>query len=256
MSKTTDKSKKTVTRAKPKFVLPDPSASFEKHLELLKAYVVLSKSGKESVTYRSFKGYIDLSPFVISSNNAFLKQIGIIEEVEKQRGAYLPTESAIRLYNALKWEKNIEIQSILGDLLKTSWFWSFAKHLLELKGKVSRTELKEKLGFEANADPKKHIVSLNVLVDYLLKAGLIVEQDGNLTLKPNQEQGAVSESSHIEVLSAIQSIPGEKSEVLSRDSIKQPTTILIGIFLTPEMSEEQIRKTIRIVLSELKGDTQ
>ena len=256
MSKTTDKSKKTVTRTKPKFVLPDPSASFERHLELLKAYVVLSKSGKEGVTYKSFKGYVDLSPFVISSNNAFLKDIGIIEEVEKQRGAYVPTESAIRLYNALKWEKNPEIQSILSDLLKTSWFWSFAKQLLELEGKASRTELKEKLGFESNADPKKHTVSLNVLVDYLLKAGLIVEQDGNIALKSTQEQGAASEPSHIEVLSAIQSTPGTKSEVLGRDPIKQPTTVLIGILVTPEMSEEQIRKTIRIVLSELKGDNQ
>ena len=123
-------------------MLPDPSTSFEKHLELVKAYVVLSKVARKALTYKSFQRLVDLSPIIISSNNAFLKEIGIIKEVEKQRGAYVPTETAIRLNNALKWQKEPEIQSILSDLLKN--LYGFKKRILpnsclELKGKGIKT---------------------------------------------------------------------------------------------------------------------
>jgi len=253
MSEASDKSKKIVNGTKPKFALPDPNISLEKHLELIKAYVILSKNGKEGVTYKSFKSLVELSPTIISGNNAFFKEIGIINEVEKQRGAYIPTEPAVRLNTALRWKRDSEIESILSELLRDAWFWNFAKQLLELKEKASRAELKEKLGFESNADPKKHNVSLNVLIDYMLKAGLIIEREGNITLK-NKGMGEVaSKPPHTGGVDTLQSKQKAESVVLDRDHIKQQFSVLIGVLVTPEMSEEQVRRTIRIILSEIKG---
>lgn len=89
--------KKQVVKSNLKYPLPSKRISFETQLDLIKAYVVVSKDGKEPVNYNSFKSLVDLHPTVISSNNEFFENIGLIKEVKGKRGNYLPTEEAIKL---------------------------------------------------------------------------------------------------------------------------------------------------------------
>ena len=121
-----------------------------------------------------------MHPTIISSNNEFFDNIGLIKKAEGKRGNYLPNEEAIKLSNALKWNKQDEVKSILQELLSTTWFWNVTKQLLDYKGSASRDELLSKLGHESEADPERHTGSLSILIDYMIYCGLIKEQDGKL----------------------------------------------------------------------------
>jgi hypothetical protein len=237
--------KRVYVKSNPKYALPESRISFDNHLEIIKAYVVVSKNGKEGVTYRNFKTVVDLHPTIISGNNEFFEYVGLIREVEGQRGKYLPTEKAIKLYNALKWKKEEEVKLSLREMLSPLWFWNLTKQVLDVKGSTTRDEIRTKLGYESDADPKKHKTSLNVLIDYLVYAGLIKEdEDGNLTC-------GVTE---------VPSVPPEKlveTPVTKIDSGEKPIPLVqpqlvLGILLTPDMSEEQIRKCLRTIMDEWK----
>lgn len=238
MSEREEKGKKARIRTKLQYPLPDSQTSFEKHLDIIKAYVVASKEGKEPVSYRDFKTLVDLQPTRVSGNNKFLENIGLIRKVEGERGKYLPEDVTIRLYNALKWNKEEEIRSILRELLLSLWFWDFTKQLLDHKGTRTRTELRDKLGYESGADPKKHNSALNVLIDYLIYAGLIKEEDGNLA--HSEPEATPPKEKKVK----------EKEEKLVVTSA-QPLLVL-GVLISPEMSEEQIRKAVRIIMDEWK----
>ncbi|MCW4009708.1 MAG: hypothetical protein NWF05_03705 [Candidatus Bathyarchaeota archaeon] len=249
-----EKTKKKYIKRNPKYPLPDPHLSFEKHIEIIKAYVVISKNGAEGVSYKSFKTSVDISPTSISGNNEFFKDIGLIKEMEGQRGKYLPSEKALKLYNALKWSKDEEIRLILRDLISDSWFWKLADQLLELKGSITRTALKEKLGYESDADPKKHNISLNILTEYLIRSGLVSEEDGELSYG-HEFQGenetqleAITQNQSVPFLPVIKEKRNEKSTKLV--ATKDHPSIIIGVLINPEMPEEQIRSCVRIIMDE------
>ena len=140
--------KKKVVKINAKYPLPNAKISLKSQIDLIKAYVVVSNSGREPVNYNSFKSLVDIHPTIISGNNEFFVSIGLIKEVEGKRGYYLPNEQAIKLSNALKWNKQEEVKSILQELLSVTWFWNTTKQLLDYKGSASRDDLLNKLGHE------------------------------------------------------------------------------------------------------------
>ena len=142
MTQKTQETKKIKTISSPKYPLPDSRITFDKHLDLIKAYVVVSKNGQEGVMYKNFNTVVDMHPTIISGNNEFFENIGLIIEVKGQRGKYLPTEKTIKLYNALKWEKEDEVKSLLKEILSPSWFWSLTKQVLDVKKSTTRNELR------------------------------------------------------------------------------------------------------------------
>jgi len=237
MSKQENTGKKRRVRTSLKHPLPDNRASFENHLHIIKAYVIVSKEGKEPVNYTSFKTLVDVNPQIVSGNNKFFVDIGIVKTAEGERGKYIPTKATIKLYNALKWNKEDEIKSLLTGILSTSWFWDITKQLLDVKGTVIREKLREKLGYESGADPKKHNSSLNVIIEYLLFAGLIKEEEGNITY-----------SKHTTIASK-KTISREETKTASPSVKAQP---VFGVLINPEMSEDQIRKAIKVVYDEWK----
>lgn len=242
--------KKKRPRLLTKYPLPSNDLSFEKHLDILKAYVVSSKEGKEPVSYNNFKTLVDVNPLKISNNNKFFENIGLIKNIDRSKGTYIPQEATLRLYNALKWDKKEEISKILKETLTDSWFWNSAKQLVELKGFVSKKELKDKIGYDVSADPKKHNNALSILIDYLLYAELLKEEDGKISFKIISKKPPVDQHD----TNAGPMILAKKED-LSKNENKnipcQPSNIMIGILINPEMSEEQIRKVIRIVKEEL-----
>jgi len=174
---------KPVKRAISKLKRPLPSynISFEKHFEIIKAYVVASEEGTKPVSWKDFQGLVDVSPANVSSNNKFLEDLGIINEVENKPGSYIPTPKAINLKNAQNWDEE-ETISIIRDLVSGSWFWQSARQLLSVHRKVTKKDLINKLGFDSGADPKKHQPSLEILIKYLQYAGLISEENEEISL--------------------------------------------------------------------------
>jgi hypothetical protein len=239
MNEQKESNKKSRARSKLKNPLPDVRISFDKHFEIIKAYAVASDEGKKPISYRDFEKLVSINPQIVSGNNEFFENLGLIKEVEKQRGRYIPTDITLELNNELKWNKTEEAKTTLKKLLSTSWFWNSTKQLLEVKQSVTRTELQEKLGYDSGADPKKHLPALNVIMEYLIYVGLIKEQDDKLTF------------GEVEIPSTK---PKEKIElertIARAESIVPP--IIFGVLVSPEMSEEQIRNAVRIILDEQK----
>lgn len=227
-----------------KYPLPNPDISFERHWEILKAYVLTSNEGKVPVGYKDF-GKLTVSPTHISANNRFFESIGIISKVEGTQGKYIPTPEGIAIQKELTWKKEANAKARLARLLTKSWFWQSTKNLLSMKEKVAKNELLDQLGYDSGADPTKHNTSLEILLAYLRYSELVAEERGMLVL------GAASASQEQFEVHAT-----EKPKVEPRTPEPQRETaiarsVVIGVFVSPEMNEEQIRKAVRIVLEEI-----
>lgn len=247
---TEEAEKRSRVRLKPKLPLPDSKTPFEKHFEILRGYVVGSKEGKVAVSYRDFKGLVTVSPERVSGNNKFFAHVGLIQEAGKTRRKYCPTQKTVELCNALKWNEQ-EAKKILAEIMSSSWFWNSANVLLQVRERATKEELVSKLGYDSGADPRKHLSSLNVLLDYLTYAGLIREQNGSFTLGT---QPTVVESKEMEIKEASQEV-ASKTAMEPRLDVLRPH-LLLGVLITPRMSEEDIRRAIRIILDELKKYSQ
>jgi hypothetical protein len=169
--------KKVFTRLN--YPLPSYQLNFEKHFEIIKAFVELSKDGKKPVSWRDFKGLVSVDPHRVSENIKFFESIGLIRVAEKERGKYYPTEETIRFLKAKVWKEE-EAKNILRQLVVNSWFWQNTKQLLNVRnGKCSKDELIRKLGIDSGAS-EKHLSSLNILIEYLKYVELIKEENGTI----------------------------------------------------------------------------
>lgn len=152
----------------------------------------------------------------------------------------------------MKWNKQEEVKSILEDLLSVTWFWNVTKQLLDFKGTISKNDLRDKLGYESKADPERHTVSLSFLINYMIYSGLVKEQDGNLTYAnrtvTNQASIIINETPKASNVQPI--VDGQKSNNPTSKDLQ--TQLVIGVLINPDMSEEQIRNSIRIIVDEWK----
>jgi hypothetical protein len=228
-----------------KYPLPDPDLSFQRHWEILKAYVLTSKEGKEPVSYKDF-GNLTVSPNHISANNKFFESIGFISRAEGTHGKYVPTPAGIAIDRDLAWKKEANAKARLSELLAKSWFWQSAKNLLHMREKVLASDLVDQLGYDSGADPIKHKPALGVLIEYLQFSELIIDQDGSSILGPASSREKITQ-----VESASRQGSNSGTEKQLRSSLTANTSIILGVLITPETAEDKIRKTIQIILEEI-----
>ena len=229
-----------------KYPLPNPDISFERHWEILKAYVVTSKEGTVPVGYKDF-GKLTVSATTISANNKFFESIGFISKVDGSQGKYIPTPKALAIQKELTWKREANAKERLAELLLGSWFWESAKKILSMKGQVSESELIDQFGYDSGADPTKHRSSLGVLVEYLRYADLIIAQNGLIALGHSQDLRSEPLGDKGREGSQAESLKGDTT----RSTSAIPNSVLFGILISAEASEDQIRKTVRIVLEEI-----
>ena len=186
-----EKAKRAITKLK--HPLPSYRLAFDKHFEIIKAYVVASNEGNKAISWKDLTKIVSVNPSLVSANNKFFQDLGLIREAEKQRGKYYPTKNAVDFSKIRDWDED-KAKNILRELILKSWFWESTRQLLEVRKKVSEKELLGKLGIDSGADPKKHLPSLKVIVEYLKYVELICEEDGTITYgkfglkeKPTQE---------------------------------------------------------------------
>lgn len=232
-----------------KHPLPSPRISFERQFEVLRAYVAASKDGKEAVGYNDF-GKLTVSPTNVSGNNKFFEHLTLIAKAEGAPGKYVPTKDAIQICKDFAWKKEDNVRSILADLISRSWFGESAKTLLATRGRVTENDLLAQLGYDSGADPEKHMASLKVLVEYLKFSGLIRLEDGLFTAV-----GVLTPPPNLEIQQPFTNL-GTPTQA-QPDRLQTPYSggppVIVGVFVSADMSEEQIRKTIRIVLEETQN---
>lgn len=243
-----EQKKRIVTELK--FPLPDVRISFDSHFDIISAYVVASSNGKDPVGYKELEPYVKMDSTMISGCNKFFQHLGIITPSEKN-GKYLPTNLAIELHNGHKWKNDEQTKSTLRNILDKSWFWNQTRQFLEVNDTTTRSELIQKLGLTCGADPEKHTRALDKLIEYMQFAELIKDTDGKISLNASLSSQSNAPPKLLvpakdDLSDSIQNTADER--IIPISSLPNVT---LGITVTPDMSEEQIRKTIRIVIDEI-----
>lgn len=254
MSEEKEQKKRVITELK--HPLPDVRVSLDSQFDIVAAYAVASNNGKNSVAYKELAPYLKIDPQMVSGCNKFFQHLGLITPSEKG-GKYTPTKLALDLYNARKWKNDELIKSTLRKILENSWFWIQTKQYLEVNDSASQDELIQKLGLGCGADPQKHKRALNKLIEYIQSAGLVKQNEGKFEL--NTEIPIDVENKTIEQTQKEKHTVQNNSNTI-KDNITTfhagPVNISLGLLIDPETSEEQIRKTVRIVVDELKKISQ
>ena len=250
MSKEKNAAKRTIMVLK--HPLPDIHASLKSQFDIISAYVIATGNGQKEVVWRELAPYLKINARIVSGCNKFFQHLGLIKISSKSK-KYAPTKLALEMHNARKLKNNELIKSTLQMILYDSWFWIQTKQYLEVNESVRRDELIQKLAISCGADIHKHVRALRVLIEYMLSSDLIKESNGRFELNTNL-------SIKIENQDAKQA---QATELTRQDGFNEsnkdvaithsnPINVSIGLLVNPQMTEEHIRKSVRIILSEIQ----
>lgn len=176
--------------------LPTTRASFNKQLDALRAYALLSNSGASPVRYPKVGETIKMHESNVSSMNPFFVESGFIE---KQGNGYIPHPIVLEFNRAHSWNPETAAQK-LGPLLRGTWFAHVLMHRLSFRA-MPEDEAIELLASECNAGPDAK-PSLRLVLDYMEAGGLIRRENGSLSAVQLAPSAPVSEPDRPHVLKA------------------------------------------------------
>ena len=219
--------------------LPFNKLGISKQIDILGSLVDKHHKEDRAVSYKDIGG-IHASITNVSSSLSFYANIGWLTKSENE---YIPSENLIRYFKGLDKEKS---RNELSQLLLQNC--SAAKEIIffiKQKSKMDRESIIKYLGtkFEFFEKDRK---SLNKLLDLLTSFDILkADDDGNLFQEEVEKDTTL--------ISTPQEGQKEKVEstVLPTLVTQEKVNVWIGIMLTPEMSEDQMRKSIRMVLEEI-----
>lgn len=165
--------------------LPTDRITFNRQLEVLKAWASSSVPQGKTVTNAEAAKLIDLNPSTISLANPFFSSVNLLSENDN---GYVPAPEVFAYLRALEWNPDTAAQK-LQQLFLDSWFWQKLHPTLRFKP-VSEESALAMLADESNASPE-HKPRLKLLLEYLITVGLI-QRDGEM-LKLVRENASASE---------------------------------------------------------------
>lgn len=214
--------------------------AIKKQINILKSLVDKYEKEHRSISYKDI-GDIHASKTNVSSSLSFYANISWLI---KSGAKYTPSENLICYFKGLDKEKSRKELSQL--LLQNCGVIEGIKFFIKQKSKSNRESIIKYLGTRFGLLEKDR-KSLNKLLDLLIFLEILeIDDNGNLFLKEAEEDTAPT------------AIPQERQKEkvefkkLPIFATQEKVNVCIGIMLTPEMTEEQMRKSIRIVLEEIR----
>jgi hypothetical protein len=247
----------TRTRVTLEKVLPDNRVKkLKDHLETIKAYSVASSQGKNSLRYSDFKGLVSFHEQKVSGLNKFLEYLGLIDAVKGKKGYYIPTKNLIEYQKLKEWKDEEGAQKVLRSILSDTWFYESVKNLLQMKGKATKMDLTQRLGVESGATTQ-YQSSLKILVDYLVEANLIIEDNGEYCLAdyeetPNGNKPPLEDDKSPKFEGGVMKKDGGRKSVISKYAYSAPISININI--PADASEQQIDTIFKKIKEHFIGD--
>lgn len=160
--------------------LPTFRVGFQKQMDALRAYAMLSDNGTKPVHYTRIAEIIKVHEANVSSMNPFFLETGLIV---KASNGYLPAPQVLDYNRAYSWNQETaasQLRQLIGD----SWFGIEIGQRLAFRP-MSEDAALEVLAAKCNAGPEAK-PQLRILLDFCQMAGIIERANGQLTL------GAVS----------------------------------------------------------------
>lgn len=173
-----------VSRTKPTRSLPTDRVGFDKQLVILRAYAKASAAADgQAVSNADVSKYADVHAGSISVCNQFWNDVGLLA---RDGNRNRPDEAVIEFDQASEW--NPERAGVkLARVLEGSWFAQALTRKLALRSSIPRAEAVEFLAEEARAG-KEYRLHLEMLIDYLRAAGLVIADGTNIARPPRQEE--------------------------------------------------------------------
>lgn len=183
--------KKLVTRVHATQVLPSERFPFEAHLAVLTNAVVRSKFGQEAVDTEQMEDGYKIQSAMLNVN--FLVDVGFLA---KDKRKYLPTPECVKFVKMLKLDEP-RAKAALRDIIRTKWFTEAALNYLSLHVTAGEDVIVKELALASEvSDPELKARSLRILVDYLAWSGVIVRDNGQVSVSP--DLGATPDSRMLE----------------------------------------------------------
>lgn len=172
------------SKAKPIRPLPTDRVGFDKQLVILRAYAKASAAADgQAVSNAEVAKYADLHAGSVSNCNQFWNDVGLLaREGNRNR----PDDVVVEFDQAFEWNPE-KAGMKLARALESSWFGQALTRKLALRPTIPRTEAVEFLAEEARAG-KEFRQQLDVLLEYLRVAGLIVIDGTNVARPPRESE--------------------------------------------------------------------
>jgi hypothetical protein len=161
-----------------------PTVGAEQLVRIIKGYAVASNGGENQVNYKDVASATGLNPTIISGNNTFLTESGII--TSPKYGYYVPSEEAVRFARESAWDEE-NAKSHLRRIVLATWYGQVTVQNFATRLALSRDELRRVLGIKcgaSEADGK----ALNYIVDFLIYLRVVSEAEDELLRRGNTDE--------------------------------------------------------------------
>lgn len=248
-----DKTEPKVLKAKTKMqsTYALPSASPEVLSKILKAYVIASKQGGESVKYSDVAAVAGLHPTLVSRNNAFLSESGFI--LSERYGYYKPSPETTEFAKHAPWDEAGAKQFIRAQIDRT-WFGETVQQQFQMFNKLNKSQQIKAFGIKSTPD-ESDASKLDFLFDFLVYFDYVVpDGEGNYTLRQNEISESRDSTHSVDaMISAV--IKGESPKVVVDRSIDQVPgktesgvsimNINLNINISPSATDEELNSIVR-----------
>lgn len=247
--KTQPKASKTKTKMQSTHALP--SSPPEVLSKILKAYVIASKQGADSVKYSDVAAVSGLHPTVVSRNNAFLSESGFI--LSERYGYYKPSPETTEFAKQAPWDEEGAKQFIRKQIDRT-WYGETIQQQFQMYKALSKSQQIKALGIKSTPD-ESDASKLDLLFEFLLYFEYIVPDDeGNYIVRHDEisETGGAMHSVD-DMISAL--VKGESPKAVVDRIIDQvPEKIGASVFIphinlnisiTPSTTDEELASVVR-----------
>ncbi len=170
-----------------------PVSSYDEIVKIIKAY----GNGKidVSVSLDELVKSSGISKFVLSKNNGFMIQIGLITKGNKKS----PTETCRKFASAYSMNIKDEISAIWKNILNTDDFIARMLSFVSVKGRVSRDELINHIVYSADCgNSVAYKTGAAAIVEIMKITEMIIENNGYITLSDGKsaDKNRLEEESH------------------------------------------------------------
>lgn len=172
-----------------RYKLPTFRVGFQKQMEALKAYAILSENGSKPVHYTRIAEVIKVHEANVSSMNPFFLEIGL---VIKAHNGYLPSGAVLDYNRARSWNEETAPHK-LAPLIRQTWFCQELTQRLQFRD-LTESEALQALADLANATGEAK-PQLRILLDFCEATKIIDRANGVLKLLPVSNGSAEIESS-------------------------------------------------------------
>lgn len=166
-----------------------PQSSYEFLAQIIAAYGEFDRPASTA----EVADLINTHRTQVSRNNAFLMSVGIVESGKKKT----PTEHGRELARAIHWEREADIQRLWRQLLKGNDFIEKILTAVKVRRGMERSNLESHIAYTAGeTKTNKVLTGASTLVDILLTAGFVEEQNGKLVVSGQGAEEAEADEAH------------------------------------------------------------